>query len=205
MSEAQWLNPLAHRVVESTGLVLTIAERSDVGMIDLRVLGDNTKALTAAGKVLGIDLPVEPRTSTASEDVACLWFSVDQWLVTCERARAAELSQSLSKALEGHFASVTDVSDMRAVIRLTGESARQTLMKCVSIDILSAAIQPGYVRRVNFGEIAAALHMVSNEPDSFDLYVFRSYASYALDWLEEAARESAAIGIPFGPSSPPPV
>ena len=205
MSEAQWLSPLAHRVVETAGLVLSIEDRSSVGMIDLRILGDNTKALTVAGKVSGTGLPLEPRTSTASDEVTCLWFSVDQWLVTCERSRAAELSQSLSKALEGHFASVTDVSDMRAVIRLTGESARQTLMKCVSIDILSAAVQPGYVRRVNFGEIAAALHMVSNAPDSFDLYVFRSYASYALDWLEEAARESAAIGTPFGPSSAPPV
>lgn len=205
MSEAQWLSPLAHRTVESAGLVLTIEDASDAGMIDLHILPDNTQGLAAAASVLGTDLPLEPRTSTTSEHTTCLWFSVDQWLVTCERSRTAALTQSLSKALEGHFACATDVSDMRAVIRLSGDSVRQTLMKCVSIDILSEAIQPGYVRRVNFGEIAAALHMVSKEPDSFALYVFRSYASYALDWLEEAARESAAIGNPFGPSSAPPV
>ena len=205
MSEAEWLNALAHRTVELSGLVLVIEERSDVGMIDLRILPDDTESLAAAQRVLGIALPGEARTSTAGDGFTCLWFSVDQWLVTCDRTRTQEFTKSLSKALEGHFASVTDVSDMRAVIRLTGDAVRQVLMKCMSIDILSKEIRPGYVRRVNFGEIAGALRMVSNEPDCFELYVFRSYASYALDWLEEAARESAAIGKPFGPSPAPPV
>jgi sarcosine oxidase gamma subunit len=42
------------------------------------------------------------------------------------------------------------------------------------------------VRRLRFAEIAALLHVV--EEDVFDLFVFRSYADYAWDWLVRNAR-----------------
>jgi sarcosine oxidase gamma subunit len=48
---------------------------------------------------------------------------------------------------------------------------------------------------MRFAEIAALLNVV--EDDVFDIYVFRSYAHYAWDFLRAAAREPARVKL-FG-------
>jgi hypothetical protein len=60
------------------------------------------------------------------------------------------------------------------------------------------------VRRLRFAEIAPLLHIVSEKPDVIDLYVFRSYADYAWDWLLANGRNGASIR-PFGRQAPPAV
>ena len=74
----------------------------------------------------------------------------------------------------------------------------------LTIDLLLPDIGKGTVRRLLFAEIAAALHVVSTKPDVIDLYVFRSYADYAWDWLEASMRPAAAIRL-FGLQDAPPV
>ena len=93
---------------------------------------------------------------------------------------------------------MVDVSDMRAVIRMEGEGCREIIMKGTSLDLLSAEYAPGLVRRMRFAEIAALLNVV--EDDVFDIYVFRSYAHYAWDFLRAAAREPAKVRL-FGKQS----
>ncbi len=60
------------------------------------------------------------------------------------------------------------------------------------------------MRRLRFAEIAALLHIVSEKPDVIDLYVFRSYANYAWDWLLANGRSAAAVKQ-FGKQAPPAV
>lgn len=97
--------------------------------------------------------------------------------------------------IAGIHALAVDVSDMRAVIRLEGEGGRDVLMKGCSLDLLSGEYGPGTVRRMRFAEIAALLHVI--EEDVFDVYVFRSFADYAWDYLLTTAREPAKIRL-FG-------
>ena len=59
---------------------------------------------------------------------------------------------------------------------------------------------PGTCRRMRFAEIAALLHVV--EDTIFDIYVFRSYAHYAWDFLLATAREPAKIKL-FGQQPAP--
>ena len=110
--------------------------------------------------------------------------------------------ESLRGALEGKSHALTDVSDMRAVLRISGDATRMVLAKCCPIDVFAEDFRPGFVRRLSFGEIAAAIHVVSAEPVTVDLYVFRSYADYALDWLTEAAGPGRAVAL-FGKTEAP--
>ena len=84
---------------------------------------------------------------------------------------------------------------MRAVLRLEGEGVREVLLKGSSLDLLSDDYAPGTVRRMRFAEIAALLHVV--EDKVFDVYVFRSYADYAWDFMLATARAPAAVKL-FG-------
>jgi len=164
-------------------------------MIDLRGLASDRKFMKAAEDVLGLDLPKEPRTSNSWGEIRALWMSIDQWLILCPRSKVAELVEALRQRLQGFHSLAVDVSDMRAILRLEGDGAREVLLKGCSLDLLSDDYSAGTVRRMRFAEIAALLHVV--EEDVFDVYVFRSYAEYAWDFIAATARPEAKV-ILFG-------
>ena len=199
MSELYFESALAH-VAEPQGLSVDLREITGRGMIDLRGMTSNAKFMAAAKAALGVDLPKKPRTSTSWGDIKVLWLSIDQWLILCPRAKASELLNGLRQALGSIHSLAVDVSDMRAIIRLAGEGSREILMKGCSLDLLGGAYTPGTVRRMRFAEIAALLHVVEN--DVFDIYVFRSYADYAWEFLLATAREPARIKM-FGKQPAP--
>jgi sarcosine oxidase, subunit gamma len=194
MSELRFESALAHVSVPQ-GLSVVIREIADRGMIDLRGLASDRKFMGAAKEVLGLDLPKQPRTANTWGDVKVLWLSTDQWLILCPRAKAGELLVALRKALTGFHSLVINVSDMRAIVRAEGEGVREVLMKGCSLDLLNGQYVPGTVRRMRYAEIAALLHIVEDEV--FDIYVFRSYADYAWEFLLATAREPGKVRL-FG-------
>ena len=199
MSELYVETPLAHREAPQ-GLSIELREITDRGMIDVRGSASDKKFMAAAKKILGLDLPKAPRTSVSWGDVKALWLSIDQWLVLCSRAKAVELTAALKAELGNIHSLIVDVSDMRAVLRLEGEGVREVLLKGSSLDLLSDDYAPGTVRRMRYAEIAALLHVV--EDTVFDIYVFRSYADYAWDFILATARAPAKVSL-FGAQTTP--
>jgi sarcosine oxidase, subunit gamma len=187
-------SPLAYREAP-LDLGIELREMRDRGMIDVRGSAADKKFMAAMKKVLGLDLPKAPRTTAAWGDVKALWLSVDQWLILCAKSKVDALMTALREELGSTHSLVVDVSDMRAVLRLEGEGVREVLLKGSSLDLLSAGYKSGTVRRMRFAEIAALLHVV--EDNVFDVYVFRSYADYAWDFLLATARAPAKIKL-FG-------
>jgi len=196
MSEALFESALQSREA-ARDLAIEIREITSRGMIDLRGQANDGGFMAAIKEVLSLDLPTVPRNSAAWGDFQALWLSTDQWLILCPRAKTEELLGRLRQALAGIHSFAVDVSDMRTIIRLEGDGARPVLLKGSSLDLLSPDYGAGTVRRLRFAEIAALLHIVSEKPDVIDLYVFRSYANYAWDWLLVNARAAAAVR-PFG-------
>ena len=199
MPEPVYLSPLAG-VAPPSGLAIDIREVSHRGMIDLRGLPSDAAFMAATRDVFGVDLPIAPRTSVSAGDVTALWLAPDQWLILCPDPQA--LLGRLTAALSAIHSLAVDVSDMRAVIRVQGEGWREILMKGCSLDLLSSEYGPGTVRRLRYAEIAALLHVVA--PDTADLYVFRSYAHYAWEFLATSARESGMIRL-YRPQATPEV
>jgi sarcosine oxidase subunit gamma len=197
MSDPVFNSALAHAADHDGANDLSIAMReiSDRGMIDLRGEASSSKFKQAAKSVLGLDLPVKPRTSVSKGNITVFWLSVDQWLITCPRGGHHKLLADLTKALDGMHSLAVDVSDMRAIIRLEGEHVREVLMKGSSIDFTLPEYKAGLVRRLVFAEIAALVHIVSDKPDTVDIYVFRSYADYTWKWLKATAKPGAVIGL----------
>jgi sarcosine oxidase, subunit gamma len=194
MSELYVESPLAHREAPQ-GLSIDLREITDRGMIDLRGSANDKKFMSAVKKILGLDLPKTPRTSVSWGDVKALWLSIDQWFILSSHAKATELAKSLAAELNGIHSLVINVSDMRAVLRLEGDGVREVLLKGSSLDLLSENFAAGTVRRMRYAEIAALLHVV--EDKVFDIYVFRSYADYAWEFLLATARAPAKITL-FG-------
>lgn len=199
MSELTHETPLAG-VTAPAGLAVSLREITDRGMIDLRGLSSDAAFMSAAHDALGFALPTEPRTSAAWGDIKVLWLSVDQWLILSTRSKVQEILANLRTALQGIHSLAVDVSDMRAGIRLEGEGCREILMKGTSLDLLDPDYKPGCCRRMRYAEIAALLNVV--EENVFDIYVFRSYAHYAWQFLCATAKSSAGLRL-FGQQDVP--
>ena len=199
MSEAVYSSPLAHLddTRDAANLSVSMSEVSDRGMIDLRGEAGSVKFRQAVKAVLGINLPLKPRTTAVKDDVTVLWLSVDQWLVCCPRNKADGLLGELRRNLGEIHSLAVDVTDARAIIRLEGDNVREVLMKGSSIDFTLPEYKAGLVRRLMFAEIAALAHIVADKPCTIDIYVFRSYADYTWKWIEATAKPAATIGL-FG-------
>lgn len=199
MAEPHFRSALHHRPERTgaDGLTIAVREIDDRGMIDLRGLPGEPAFLHALKGALGFDLPLQPRTSARGGDIAVLWLSVDQWLITCARGEAPSLHARLVEALKGVHSLAADMSDARAIFRLEGDNAREVLNKGGSVDFTAPEIAAGFVRRIRYAEIAALVHVVSTAPYVADLYVFRSYADYAWSHLLTTARAGAQVTL-FG-------
>ena len=199
MSELSYESPLAG-VAAPAGLSVSVREITERGMIDLRGLTTDAAFMAAAKGVLGVDLPVKPRTSASWGDVKVLWLSTDQWLILSSRHKAHELVAGLKAALAGIHSLVVDVSDMRAIIRVEGDGVREVLMKGTSLDLMDKEYVQGCCRRMRYAEIAALLDVV--EDNVFDIYVFRSYAHYTWTFLCATAKAPAKLKL-FGKQEVP--
>jgi sarcosine oxidase, subunit gamma len=191
MADATMQTALAHREPPNSTFI-DLREITTRGMIDVRGLTSGRNFMTAVKDVLGVELPRNPRSSANWGDVTILWLSVDQWLVTCPREKADALTTKLQTATAGTHALIVNVSDMRAIIRLEGEGSREVVMKGSSTDLMDG-FAAGTVKRMRFAEIAALLHVV--EDNTLDLYVFRSYADYAWEFLVKAARKGSEVRL----------
>jgi sarcosine oxidase, subunit gamma len=192
MLELHTTSALAHRT-EPGNLSVSLREMAGRGMIDLRGLMTDRKFMAAAKGVLGFDLPKAHRTSTSWGDMKALCLSTDQWLILCPGDKVLPLLDQLNDALKGIHSLAVNVSDMRAIIRLEGEHARTTVMKGTSIDLTHGDYPAGTVRRMKFAEVGALLHIV--EENVIDVYVFRSYADYAWEFLVKAGRKGSEVRL----------
>ena len=203
MSEALNQSALAGRSAPE-GLAVDLREMTGRGMIDLRGMAGDSALMAAVAELLGVALPTTPRTAVSWGEVKVFWLSTDQWLVLCPLIKLAETLAALEAALTGLHCLVAGVSDMRSVIRVEGDAARQVLLKGTSLDLLSPDYSPGTVRRMLFAGTGALINIVSAGPDVIEIYVFRSYAVYAWDWLIANAGK-AAVPPAFGAQAAPAV
>lgn len=187
--------PLAHLRLEARAMVaptpsgVTLSEHAYRGQIALRGDAGNRKFKAAVKSVLGVAPPVTPNTASENDKGCCLlWLGPDEWLATVPDGQETALIAGLYAALpDTHFAAV-DVSSSRAVIRMSGERAREVLMKGCSLDVHPSAFAAGQCAQSSLARCHMLLHQIDDAP-SYDIYVHRSFADYLWRWLEDAASE----------------
>ncbi|MBN2905480.1 MAG: sarcosine oxidase subunit gamma [Rhodobacteraceae bacterium] len=174
-----------------TPMIAQIAQAPAQGMITLRGALSARKIAAAARAVAGVAMPgpLECRFDGAR---GIGWMSPDEALILLPRQDVAEALASLQKALVGVHATVVDVSDARAVFRVTGPHAREVLAKLSPADLSPAAFGPGAMRRTRLAQVPVAIWAEGD--GAFSLICFRSVAVYVGALLAEAAQPGGAVG-----------
>jgi len=163
------------RLVTSRALVSVIARR------------DKAQPLAAAVKQsFGVDLPVKPQLAPG-KSMSFLWSGHQQWLAT-----AGQRDDFLStlRAELGALAAVSDQSDSRALLELSGPGARHTLAKLVPIDLHPCAFRPNDTALTLVGHVAGQITQLDDAP-TYELMAPRSFA-------ESFCHDVLAAGAEFG-------
>ncbi len=165
-------------------------ERRNVAMASVIARRGQGAALSAKIKArTGLELPVTPRFSGVNH-LGFLWMAPGQWMASAEGEAGAIFARELAQDLTG-LAAVTDQSDGRVLIRVSGGRVRDMLAKGCMIDLHAGVFNPGSTAITS---IALLTVQVTRLPDDtglpvFELAVMRSFAANLWHWLEGSAAE----------------
>lgn len=178
----------ARAVGDPGGAGVVAGERRFIAKVSLR--GDPADPAFAAGAktALGFAPPVAPNTVDGKRDRYALWLGPDEWLVVGAPDTQDKTVAALRAALAGCHAAVTDVSEGRTIIRLTGAHARDVIAKGCPIDLHPRAFGPGRCAQSRYARALVILHQLDEAP-TFDLHVDRSFADYLWRVIEDASLE----------------
>ncbi len=160
------------------------------GMITLRGDLSSKPVKTAATAAAGVAMPGMNEANCEGQSGLC-WMSPDELLVMCPydvvTSTVAQMQDSLAKS----HALAVNVSDARAVFRVSGNSAREVMAKLCPVDLAPAVFRPGMFRRTRMAQVPAAFWMVDEE--TFQIVCFRSVADYVFSLLKVAAQPGSAV------------
>lgn len=157
--------------------------RSPLAAIDTNAAAEMLDAPQPSALAL-VDRAHEASAPSMPAAAAALDTGPGQWLVVSARDTPAALVTQLADQCDD--AAITDLSHARFRIRLQGPNARDVLQSGIAIDLGAAAFPPGRSTPTAFRDIAVLVHAAGEQ--TFDLYVFRSYARSLWEWLADAAK-----------------
>lgn len=167
---------------EPAGLQLTL--REGFGLATLIAAEGKEAGLQAIlAERFGLSLPGGGAAQIEGER-GLIWSAPGQWLALAPSPQAL---RDLPEVLRG-VASVTDQSDSRALVRITGPRARALLAKGVAVDLHPHAFGPGRAAVTSIAHIGVQLWQRDAGP-SYEIAVARSFAGSFWHWLEQAAAE----------------
>ncbi len=166
---------------------LRLGMRRNWHLLQLGTYADRTEALNAALlATLGVALPVSSSAVLRHGRHQLYRIAADQyWIVTGDSTVPA----ALAKALPADVASLTALSHARVRIALQGSAAVALLGKLVAVDLRPQSFAVGSFAQTGLHHVGVLLERLG--PDSFELYVLRTFAASTWEWLLDAA-------LPFG-------
>ena len=148
--------------------------------------------LSSIKKATGITPPNIPSSSSKKTDgTRILCISPNEWLIISPIEANNLLHDKIENALKGRYCAIVDVSHSRTILRITGEKARETLMKGCSVDLHPIAFKPGDIINTTLAKAQVILQKIGgkNNSETYDIFVFRSYTHYLWTWLTTSTRE----------------
>jgi methylglutamate dehydrogenase subunit D len=165
---------------------LTIVERTGIAFASVSAKRDKRGALAGAlDTAFGIALPDGPRRVTTGA-LTLAGTGQAQWIASAEGPDAAGLAARL-RARIGPFAVVTDQSDARLVLHLSGPNVRDVLAKGVPIDLDPRVFKVGDVAVTLAAYVGVQIDRVDEA--TYQLTTPRSTAGSFWSWLSASAAE----------------
>jgi len=181
VAEHHWLPGRYGRADGPPGLYARVMQ--PLGIASLVAHRDAQAALIDTVRdAFGLDLPATPSWGRAP-GLRALWAGPGKWLIVAEGDVEAALTDRL-----GAHASVTDQTDARTVMHISGVRAADALARGIAVDLHPRAFATGRVALTMAAHVAVVLWREDDAP-TYGLAVPRSLAGGVAGWLIESSLE----------------
>ena len=171
---------------ERAGVILSeVAHRT---IVNIRGTASDPAFPAAVQTATGLALPSAANTVSNGSVWQIIWLGPNEWWITGPDGEADSLVEALRANFAGQHAIACDVSESRAIIRISGPKARDVLMRGVSLDLHPRAFRVGQCAQTGLSRANVLLHLTDDRP-AFEIYVLKSFSDYLWRWLETVARD----------------
>jgi heterotetrameric sarcosine oxidase gamma subunit len=165
-------------VVDKVGNEVGIQRIDKQSIVSLKVIRNS---IDSAREKLQLAKPLE----FGGSDPRSLWLGPDRWLLISDTLSATAVIDSCKQALNDILHNAVDYSSGLAVTQITGPEARRLLATGTSLDLRPESFPVGSCCRTSLAQVAVVI--VAQAPETYDVYVDRSYDTYLSEWLAESA------------------
>ena len=165
---------------------INIQELAFINKINIRINTKNTDYIKICGKILNAILPTKPNTFTKNGDLKIIWLSPDEWLITNEDDN---LFSKLKNEIGDLEASVTDISENRTIVRLSGEKIYKLLSKFLVLDLDKNLSSESTCAQTLFAKVPILLLRNHNENQvpEIDIFLNNSHANYVYNLIVDGS------------------
>ena len=169
--------------------LLKISEVKNLSMIQI-VQYKKSKININDIKIEDLELPTQNSKINSNKETRILWNAPRTWLILSSKENAIETVKKNFK--ETDFA-ITDISHSRAVIQIQGILAKEVLKKGSPINFNEFGVNKcvGTV----FHGINIIIDSISNDPDTFNLLVLRSFGESFYHHITDSALEFGYVCV----------
>ena len=186
LNKEKTINSINNNIIEH--FEIKIQELPYVDKINLRLDPNNNDYMSICGKILGAVLPTKPNTYVQNEKVKIIWLGPDEWIVINDQEN--ELFIKLKNELGDLEASVTDVSENRTIIRLSGKKIMTLLSKFLVLDLEKNLRNQLSCAQTFFVKVPILLirNNDNNQIPVIDIFTNRSHANYIYNLIVDGTK-----------------
>ena len=179
------INSLSNNKVENH-FGVEIQELSFINKINVRIDNNDNKNIIKCGKLINAILPVQPNTYVTNDNIKVIWLGPNEWLITNNQ----NLYKNLKNEIGDIQTSVTDVSENRTVIRISGDQIFKLLSKFLVLDLEKNLPDESTCAQTLFVKVPVLLVRNNNEKQipEIDIFTNRSHAKYIYNLIVDGSK-----------------
>ena len=139
-----------------------------------------------------LKLPSESPTVSYNQETRLLWTGPDTWLVISKKN---DLDKEIYKSLNDKDFAITDISQSRAVLQISGTNAKNVLKKGSPINFNENMFKPNNCVNTTYNGINIMIDFLDDQPFCFNLYALRSFGGSFYHSITDSSLEYGYEGI----------
>ena len=165
-----------------------VQEISFINKINLRFDPHNEAYMASCSEILDIILPSKPNTYSKNKNIKAVWLGPDEWLIV--NTNSNNLFDKLESKLNKIDTSVTDVSENRTIIRISGKKLFILLSKFLVLDLDKNLINQSCCAQTLFVKVPILILKNNNDAEipELDIFINKSHASYVYNLILDGTK-----------------
>lgn len=169
----------------AAGIGVSLRERTNISIIQVTAWSDTIPTvMTAIGSATGVVIQSKPGSGRVAGEKSVFGFAPGRYMVV---GAAPDLESRLRSAISPDLGTIIALTHGRTVIRIRGPRVEWVLSKLFAVDFSEHAFPSGSGRATLHHDIHTTIQRIDEE--TFDLYVFRTFARSFWLTLGHAAEE----------------